>query len=127
MNMFEILRLIALVAHFLGLATVIGPFLAQLRRREGFHLGLMHAGAITQLVSGGVLIAARLAQHLAVIEFKMVAKILIAAIVLVALIIAMVIQRRRRTSGVTDADARPWFLAAGSLAVVNVIVATAWT
>lgn len=124
--MLEIVRLIALVAHFLGLAAVIGPFLAQLSRREGFHLGLMHAGAITQLVSGGILITARLAQHLTVIELKMVAKILIAATVLVTLIIANVIQRRRRVSDVTDADARPWFLAGGGLAVVNVIVATVW-
>lgn len=127
MNVLEVIRLAALVAHFLGLAAVIGPFMAQLRRREGFHLGLIHGGAIVQLVSGGVLIAARLAQHLGVIEAKIVAKIVIATAALAAVVIATAIQRRRRDAGLTDADARPWFMASGTLAVLNVMVAVAWT
>lgn len=127
MNAFEIVRLAALVAHLLGLAAIIGPFMVQLRRREDFRLGLIHAGAVAQLVTGGVLVAARMAQHLDVIQAKIAAKIVIAVAVLAAVVVATVVQRRRRGAGATDADARPWFLACGALAVANVIVAVAWT
>jgi len=44
----EILRLALHVAHFVGLAAIVGPFLVQLRRHDGVLLTPMLVGASVQ-------------------------------------------------------------------------------
>lgn len=127
MNPLEVLRLVMLVAHFVGLAAVIGPFLVQLRVTERFRLGAMRAGAIVQIVSGNLLIASRRLQGMDVIDEKMIVKMAIAALVVVSMVVATVIQRRARRGGVPDRRVRPWMLAAGALAIADVVVAVVWT
>lgn len=127
MNWFEVLRLTMLVAHFVGLAAIIGPFLLQLRTREGFRLGTMRVGAVVQIVSGNLLIASRRLQGLDVIEEKMIVKMGIALLVLAAVIVASVIQRRARRSASPDHAARPWMLTAGTLAIAGAAIAAIWT
>lgn len=127
MSPLEIVRLTMVIAHFVGLAAVIGPFLLQLQTREGFRLRAMRLGAIVQIVSGNLLIASRRLQGMEVTDEKMIAKMAIAVIVLVAVIVATLIQRRARKVGIPDRRVRPWMLTAGGLAILNIGVAVAWT
>lgn len=127
MSPLEALRLVMLVAHFVGLAAVVGPFLLQVRSREGFRLGAMLLGAIVQILSGNLLVASRRLQDLDVIDEKMIVTMAIAVLVLAAVLVADVIQRRARRAGVPDLRVRPWMLGAGALAIADVAVAVVWT
>jgi hypothetical protein len=111
----EILRLTLLVAHFIGLAAIIGSFIFQLPRRSALDFRAMFIGSIVQLVTGVGLIATRKLTDLPVLDEKMAVKLAIALIVLVAVIIG---QRRK---------SRPFFLTAGIAAIANVVVATVWS
>ena len=111
----EILRLTLLVAHFIGLAAIIGSFIFQLPRGSVLNFRAMLIGSIVQLVTGVGLIATRKLTELPVIDEKMAVKMAIAVIVLVAVIIG-----QRRAS-------RPLFLTAGIAAIANVVVATVWS
>lgn len=120
----EIARLALLVAHFIGLAALIGPFLLQIRSRTALRLRLMLVGAIVQVVTGNALIASRRLQEFDVDEVKMIVKLAIAVVTLGALIAAVVAQRR---PGQEPRLVRSLFEAAGGLALANVIVAVVWT
>lgn len=124
MPLLEIARLALLVAHFIGLAALIGPFLLQIRSRKTLRLRLMLTGAIVQVVTGNALIASRRLQGLEVDEFKMIVKLGIAVVTLGVLIVAVVVQRRR---GADAKAVRPLFHTAGGLALVDVVVAVVWT
>jgi hypothetical protein len=122
----EIIRLILLVIHLVGLAAIIGPFILQNRRRSGFEFQPIVVGSIVQVVSGVLLIAVRKTEELAVVDAKMAVKLGIALLVVAAAIIAVVRQRRLVAAGKTDASLRPWLFAAGILAIANVVVAVFW-
>lgn len=115
----EIVRLILLAVHILGLAAIVGVFFVQLRASSGFRTDLLLGGAITQLVSGLALVGVREASDLGVDNIKIAVKLGIALIVLVAAIIAHVRQRK-------GGKVKPAFHAAGGFAVVNVLVAVLW-
>ena len=119
MDALEITRLILLALHILGLAAIIGAFFVQIRKKSDYNLSPMLAGAITQLVTGVALVAVREAADLGVNSTKIAVKLIIAIVVLAAVIVAMVQQRRGK-------NASPWFQTAGGLAVVNVLVAVLW-
>lgn len=119
----EVARLALPVAHFIGLAALIGPFLLQVRSRKDLRLRLMLTGAIVQVVTGNALIASRRLQGLDVDEIKMIVKLGIAVITLAVLIAAVIVQRRR---GKDAASVRPLFHTAGGLALADVVVAVVW-
>lgn len=123
MHPLELARLALLVAHFVGLAALIGPFLLQVRSRQAPRLRLMLIGAIVQVVTGNALIAANRLQELEVDEVKMVVKLGIAVVTLGLLIAAAIVQRRRGT-GATSV--RPLFATAGGFALADVIIAAVW-
>lgn len=123
MSPLHILHLALLVAHFMGLAALIGPFLSQARSRRAPRLRLMLTGAIVQVITGNALIAAHRLQGADVDELKMIVKLGIAVVTLGVLIAAVVIQRGR---GEEAAAVRPLFLGAGGLAVADVIIAVVW-
>lgn len=118
----ETLRLVLLIAHFVGLAAVIGPFLMQLRTTAP-RLRLMLIGAIVQVVTGNALIASIRLQGLHVDESKMIIKLGIAVVALVLLIVAAVVQRRRADDA---PGVRRLFGAAGLFALADVVVAVVW-
>lgn len=126
MEPLEVVRLTLLVIHFVGLAAIVGPFVLQMRQRTGFDLRPMRVGAIVQIVTGNGLIATRRLTDLPVVEAKMVVKMVIAVVVLAVIVVAMVRARRARSAVGTDAAARPWFLAAGVLAIADIVVAAVW-
>lgn len=119
MEPLEIIRLVLLAGHVLGLAAIIGTFFVQMRAKENFATGVVLAGAITQVVTGLALVGVSEAGGGDVNHIKIAVKASIAVIVLVAAIIAHV-QRRR------GGKVKPAFHTAGGLAVVNVLVAVLW-
>lgn len=117
----DILRIVLLVLHILGLAAILGGFFFQLRKPGGFDFGLMLGGAITQLVTGAALVGVRYGLGLEVDNTKIAIKLGVAVLVLLAVIGAIVAQRRGAAKAV-----KPFFHTAGALALINVIVAVAW-
>lgn len=115
----DIIRLILLAAHILGLAAIVGAFFVQMRKDSGFATGVVLGGAITQVVTGLALVGVRQASDLGVDNVKIAVKLVIALLVLVAAILAHVAARRGRR-------VKPYFHTAGGLAVVNVLVAVLW-
>jgi len=126
MQTLDIIRLTVLVIHFIGLSAIIGPFILQRSRREGFQFGAMLTGSIVQLVTGAALIGLRKAEGLATIDAKLAVKLGVAVVVLVVLVIAIVQQRRRRAAGSGDGALRPLLLTAGIAAIADVGVAVLW-
>jgi hypothetical protein len=126
MQTLDIIRLIVLIIHFIGLAAIIGPFILQRGRTEGFQFGAMLTGAIVQIVTGAALIGLRRGESLAVDDAKMAVKLGIAVVVLAVVAIGMVRQRRLRARGADDASVRPLLMTAGIAAIVNVAVAVLW-
>jgi hypothetical protein len=117
--MLDVIRLILLALHILGLAAIVGAFLVQMRAKSGFATGVVLGGAITQVVTGLALVGVREASDLGVDNVKIAVKLVIALAVLVAAILAHVAARRGR-------KVKPFFHTAGGLAIVNVLVAVLW-
>ena len=115
----DILRLLVLCVHFLGLTALVGVFLVQLRQRSGFNTKLLMAGAITQVVTGLLLVGLREMQDLPVNNTKIAVKLVIA---LVAAVAAVLAHRRQRKDG----KVMPLFHTAGGLGVVNMLIAVLW-
>ncbi|MCU1441617.1 MAG: hypothetical protein JWP85_2614 [Rhodoglobus sp.] len=126
MSPLEIARAVLLIAHILGLAAIIGPFILQVRTKHDFRFAPMLIGAIVQVVTGVGLVAVREIGDLDVNNAKIGVKMAIAVIVLVALIVAVVRQRRAVAAGTSDRVSLPWMHVAGAGAILNVIVAVAW-
>ncbi|WP_193106122.1 hypothetical protein [Brachybacterium sp. FME24] len=120
----DIARLALLVAHFIGLAALIGPFLLQIRGGSPLRLRLMLIGAVVQVVTGNALIASRRLQGIEVDELKMILKLGIAVATLGLLIAAVIVQRRR---GADAGAVRPLFFTAGGFALADVVVAVVWS
>jgi hypothetical protein len=116
----EFLRHVLLFLHFLGLAVLVGGFVAQL---AAAHTGpfrpataMLH-GTITQLVTGVALVGVdQGALDEEVDNAKIAVKLAVALVVLILIIVG---RRRPLTT--------PAFLAAGALAVGNIGIAVFWT
>jgi hypothetical protein len=126
MQTLDLIRLIVLIIHFIGLAAIIGPFILQRARKEGFQFGAMLTGSIVQIASGAALIGLRKGESLAVSDAKMAVKLGIAVIVLALVVIGMIRQRRLRARSAGDGSVRPLLIGAGIAAIVNVAVAVLW-
>jgi hypothetical protein len=123
----EIVRLLLVVLHILGLALIIGPFLAQASRKAGFDTRLIQIGAIAQLVTGVLLVGVREAGDLGVDHTKVGVKLVVAVVVLVAAILAGRKQKAAATGRGPERAPLPLLHAAGGLAIVNVFIAVLWT
>lgn len=121
----DVLHSIVLALHFLGLAAIIGSFFVQLRRKSDFVLLPTLAGAITQVVTGLLLVGLAQAAIAGgadgeVNNAKVAVKLVIAVVVLAAAIAAVLVQKR-------GGRVQPFFHAAGGFAVINVLVAVFWS
>ena len=117
--MLDVIRLILLAGHILGLAAIVGTFFVQMRAKSGHATGVVLAGAITQVVTGLALVGVREAADLGVDNVKIAVKAVIAVVILVTAILGHLAAKRGR-------NVRPFFHAAGGLAIVNVLVAVLW-
>jgi hypothetical protein len=106
------------VLHFLGLASLVGGFLVQMRATErGINNAMFH-GALTQLVTGIILVGMResdlLDEARELDMTKIGIKLVIALIVFVVALLG-----RRRPAG----EQQVYWALAGGLAILNVIIA----
>ncbi|MDO5051334.1 MAG: hypothetical protein Q4E05_00385 [Pseudoclavibacter sp.] len=115
----EIAKIVLLVLHFIGIASLLGSFLVQIkdvRRGEGRVLAGMFHGALTMLVTGLALVAiaemgAGPVNH---------AKIAVKLLVLVAILVLVLVYRKKERIPA-------WVLwAIGGLSIVNIVLAVAW-
>jgi len=111
---------ILLFLHFIGMAMLIGGFLAQMRAVPRQVTQWMRDGALTQLLTG-IALAGLSGSGIGTDQnFSPAAvgtKLLIALIVAVACIMGM-----RQPAD----KQQPWWAAAGGLAIMNVVVAVFW-
>ena len=115
----EILQSILLAAHLVGMAIIVGVFLAQVRKKSGFAVTPMLIGAIVQVLSGIALVGLAEANGPDLAYAKIATKLVIAVAVLVSAILAY----RANSNG---GRVKPFFHAAGGLALVNLLVAVVW-
>ncbi|GAA1688072.1 hypothetical protein GCM10009792_04870 [Microcella alkalica] len=118
----EFLYSFLLVGHFIGLAAIVGPFLLQMRRNKNFAITAVLAGAVTQLVTGVAMTGLAEPLDHDLDYAKIITKLVIALVVFVAALLGW----RRARSGSNDRSIKPFFHAAGGLALVNVVLAVFW-
>ena len=116
----QIVQNILLATHVFGLAIIVGPFILQMRKKEGFATGLILTGAIIQLVTGLAMVGI----GEAVLDrdynsIKIAVKLGIALIVLVGAIGARVAEKKGK-------PVMPWFHTAGGMAAINILIAVIW-
>lgn len=113
----EIVKDLVLVLHFIGLASLLGGFLVQMKSRtKRIEMAMVH-GALTQLVTGLLLVGlAEMGDGDGPDNTKVAVKLVI------ALIITVLVFLGRRQKTVTVAT---WG-AIGGLTVVNILVAVLW-
>lgn len=126
----ELARNITLIAHFLGLAMIIGPFLMQLRSRSNYAFPWVFAGTIVQLLTGLILVGLaemRLADDpdMSLDHIKVAVKLSVALIAFVAALIGFT-KQRKLSSGESERKLMPFFHTAGGLAVIDLCVAVLW-
>ena len=116
----DILRIILLILHFIGLASLLGGFLVQVKAigaGRGTVVPAMLHGALTQLVTGLLLVATIEMGDL--VELDNV-KIAVKLVVTVVITVLVFVYRKK-------APAPSWALwAIGALTVANIVVAVAW-
>jgi hypothetical protein len=112
---------LVLVLHFLGLASLLGGWLVQMRARgERYVSPAMLHGVLTLLVSGVVLVG--LAEGVDSLE-RDIDNAKIAVKLGVALVVAVLCWVNRRRQVVPDG----LYFVIGALAVTNVVVAVFWS
>jgi hypothetical protein len=114
----EIVYDLVVVLHFLGLASLIGGWLVQMRARgERLVNPAMLHGALTQLLTGLIIVG--LGEAVLDREYdyaKITTKLVISAVVL------LLVWVNRRKPGIPDG----LYFIIGGLSIVNVVVAVLW-
>lgn len=105
--------------HLIGMALIVGTFFAQMRSKDRFATEVMLAGAIIQIVSGGLLAWLSISNGGGSDHVKLAVHGVIGLVILAATIVAQVQKAKH-------GRIRPWFHTAGGLAVVNLLIAVFW-
>lgn len=110
---------VLVVLHFVGLASLLGGWLAQLGARDGrvMNLAMLH-GVLTQLVTGIALVG--LGSAVDSLPGPDNAKITVKLVV--ALVIAVLVWANRQRASVPGGV----FLGVGLLSLANVVIAVFW-
>jgi hypothetical protein len=119
-----------MIAHFLGLAMIIGPFLVALGKRTGFAFSWVLAGGITQLVSGLVLTGLaemRLADNddLSLDHTKIAVKLGLSLIIFSVALIGW-LGKKKIPQGESERALLPFLHTAGALAIITLVIAVVW-
>ena len=110
---------IFLVLHFIGLAGVIGSWLAVMKEPRVV-AGMLH-GAILQVVTGVALVGLREMQDEAELNhMKIGIKLLVTLVILALAVVGL--KREKQSPGSTAVLAH----AVGGLGILNVVIAVAW-
>jgi hypothetical protein len=113
-----------LVLHFVGLAAIVGPFLLQLRWKSGHAFPLILGGAITQLVTGLVLIGVATASDVEFDQVKYGVKLILTVLMSAAALVGFLKQRQDSDGG--GRELLPFFYAAGGLSLVTTALSVFW-
>lgn len=113
----EFVRNLLLVLHFVGLASLLGGFLVQLKGPDRRVVTAMLHGGLTQIVTGVLLVGVLEAMDKDVNQIKIGVKLVIALFVTV---MAFVLRKRGSLSN-------GLFFGLGGLALLNVAIAVFWT
>ncbi len=127
----DLVRDITLIAHFIGLALIIGPFIVQMRAHSGYFFGWVLTGASVQLVTGLLLTGLaemRLADDpdMSVNHAKIAVKTVLALIIFVVAVVAYR-KQKKLASGDNERKLLPLLHTAGALAIANTVVAVVWS
>lgn len=122
----DVLHLILLAAHFIGLALLVGTFLANLRRSEDWNFPVMVIGGAIQLVSGIGMYGLLMAMGGDVNHMKLGIKTLIALLAFLGALLGLLQQRKLKAAGESQRPAKKFFHMAGGFATINVLVAVFW-
>lgn len=125
----ELARNLTLIAHFIGLAMVIGPFLLHMRSKGGYPFNWVLSGTIVQLVTGLLLVGLaemRLADDpdVALDHIKIAVKLSVALLAFVAALLGYL--RQRKGILTNERKLKPFFHAAGGFAIADVFIAVLW-
>lgn len=112
----DFLREALLVLHFVGLAALFGGWFVQMSAREKVINNAMFHGALTQIVTGILLVGIREAQDLPVDNAKVGVKFLIMAVILGLI----VVNRKKNPISVA------LWAAIGGLTFLNIAIAVFW-
>ncbi|WP_104137958.1 MULTISPECIES: hypothetical protein [unclassified Cryobacterium] len=116
----DLLRNILLILHFVGLASLLGGFLVQIKpiiAGKGTIVAAMFHGALTQLVTGLLLVGVIQMGTLGHIDNT---KIGIKLLVLIVITVLVIVNRKKPSVSSTVL----W--AIGGLTLANVIIAVLW-
>ena len=102
------------------MATLVGAFIINMKRKSDFPFTAMMWAAIVQLTTGTLLVGLSYALDDAPDNTKISVKALLATGALVAAIIG----RKRQAKG--ESKLQPFFHAAGGFAVINLVIAVLW-
>ena len=120
----DLVRSFFIVAHFVGLAAIVGPFLLQVRWKGQYGFSVVLGGAITQLITGLVLVGLAEMRDVDVDYAKITVKLVIAIIIFAAALLGYL--RQRKAEGGGGRELMPYFHTAGGLALVNTALAVFW-
>lgn len=112
----EFLEHVLVVLHFIGLASLLGGFLVQIKSSPRVVNSAMVHGVVTQLVTGVLLVGIAEAEDYEVDHAKVGVKLAVAVVVAV-----LVFANRKREVLTTGA----WGLI-GGLTIANIVVAVFW-
>ncbi|TFC79471.1 hypothetical protein E3O45_04165 [Cryobacterium sp. TMS1-20-1] len=116
----DLLRNILLILHFVGLASLLGGFLVQIKpiiAGKGAIVAAMFHGALTQLVTGLLLVGVIQVGALGHIDNT---KIGIKLLVLIVITVLVIVNRKKPSVS----SLVLW--AIGALTLVNVVIAVLW-
>jgi hypothetical protein len=122
MNVWEIVRDVLLVLHFVGLAALLGGWFVQLSETPKRMTPGMWHGVLTQVVTGVLLVGVRYPLHDAVDFFALPSSAKVAVKVGVALVVAVLVFLGKKKESVTTG----YWGAVGGLTLLNVVVAVFW-
>jgi len=112
----DLVEKLLLVLHFLGLASLLGGFLVQMSTRPRVvNLAMLH-GALTQLVTGVLLVGTLEAADEPVDNAKVATKLVVLLVVL-----GLVVANRKKA----EISTAVWG-AIGGLTLLNVVIAVFW-
>jgi drug/metabolite transporter (DMT)-like permease len=116
----ELLKESLVLIHLAGMAVLVGVFLTGMKKKSDYPFTAMMWAGIVQLVTGVLLVGVGYGLG----ESPDNAKIGVKLILVVAVLVATIIGRKRQAKG--EAKLQPFFHAAGGLATVNLIIAVLW-
>lgn len=122
--MMDLVRSFFIVGHFVGLAAIVGPFLLQLRWKGQYAFPLVFGGAITQLITGLVLVGLAEMRDVDIDYAKIGVKLVIGVVIFVAALLGFL--KQRKAAGGGGRELLPYFHAAGGLALINMTLAVFW-